>query len=252
MDSENAQAQAQARVAGPLAPAELLPPAALLPSAAPLPSAALMPLSPQKTPMSWLALCDRGLRDVFRQAMQTEQVQELRSRLEEYERLNLRSLARELDGMMCIVSADRAWPDGMTRPRSFEYMNQDRVAIHLTVTYQYWNITEQASVRIAMSKFDEDWFMERPEDILLERDALITVKHMGSDEYVPVICLSRLWWTPARRSQLKTVCTIFKNGDQLNVRLRGQGVPDGVSLPCSPDGSEEWSYCPLTIRIVGE
>jgi hypothetical protein len=181
--------------------------------------------------------------------MQTEQVQELRSRLEEYERrleeyerLNLRSLARELDGMMYIVSPDRAWPDGMTLPRSSKiFVLGEHVDMNLRITwmdgpgdimhYQSW-------FRIAMKKVNGHWMLEHT-DSLVDRNCVVTVKHMGAHEYVPVTCL-RLHM-PAGSAP----CTIFKNGDQLNIRLRGD-------LPLSLDGSEGLSYCPLTIRIVGE
>ena len=74
------------------------------------------PLTPQAPPtpnkrmsMSFMALFDKGLRDVFRQMMKEEVVQQLRRSLQEYERVQ-----KDLGGSMYlspanIVKADTDW-----------------------------------------------------------------------------------------------------------------------------------------------
>ena len=82
--------------------------APLTPKAPPTPN--------ERMPMSFMALCDKGLRDVFRQAMQAEVVQELRARLEEYERVQ-----KDLGGSMYLSPANivHADTDDLTAPHKW-------------------------------------------------------------------------------------------------------------------------------------
>ena len=60
------------------------------------PQAAEAPPAPNaRMPVSYLAHCDKGLRDVFRQVMKEEVVQQLRRSLQEYERVQ-----KDLGGSM--------------------------------------------------------------------------------------------------------------------------------------------------------
>ena len=142
------------------------------------------PLAPQapptpneRMPMSFMALCDKGLRDVFRQAMKEEIVQELRARLQEYERVQ-----KDLGGSMYlspenIVEGDTA---DLTAP------HQWHVNGHVKVKYlRESGALENAFVRVSMRKVGEVWKLEH--SITLEPSRLqVTVKHVGSDDWTPV------------------------------------------------------------------
>jgi hypothetical protein len=200
--------------------------------------------------MCQLTLCMYGGYDVFMNAMKEEIVKKLQAEVDE---LKLRE--NELGGMMSIVSPKRAWPDGMIRPRSIEFGHDgDYVFMQLWVKFQYGPgdiMTAQKWFRIEMRKVAEDWFMVRT-DFLAAHNCVITVKHMGSDEYVHVTLKNRNpddgdYWD-GNKWVLHEECTKFKDGDQLDIRL----IPNiGVSRPLSLNGFEELSYFPATIRIYG-
>ena len=200
--------------------------------------APLVSPTPERMPISFLALCDKGLRDVFRQAMQAEVVRELRARLEEYERLRT-----DLSGSMYlspkyIVDGHN---DDLTTPHKWH------VNGHVHVKYlREDGAFEIAFLRVSMRKVGDVWKMQH--SMTLESPRLqITVKHVGSDDWTPV----RLWKHSGFPTDLQAdlaIGTDFKHGDQLNMRYIHR---NGQSHPVSFDGTEATNYFPLTIRVIG-
>ncbi len=99
------------------------------------PLAAEAPPAPNaRMPMSYLALCDKGLRDVFRQAMQGEIVQELQARLREHERVR-----RDLGGFMYLSPNKMPEWDAETSARVTHHHistpHHVHVNVHLTIRY---------------------------------------------------------------------------------------------------------------------
>ena len=93
---------------------------------------------------------------------------------------------------------------------------------------------------VTLRKMRDGWSLQR--NRLLDRTSIeITVKHVGSEDWVPVQLLQ---WTELGHDNYSA--TNFKNGDELNIRY----VHDGVSYPLSPDGTEEGNYFPLIIRTI--
>ena len=194
--------------------------------------------TPERMPMSFLALCDKGLRDVFRQAMQAELVQELRARLQEYERVR-----KDLSGSMYLSPATETEGDidDLTAPHKWH------VNGYVHVKYLHENgVMMDAFLRISMRKVGDVWKLQH--SVTLESAKLdITVKHVGSDDWTPV----RLWKHSGFPRDLQAdlaIGTDFKHGDQLNVRYIHT---DGQSHPVSFDGTEETNCFPLTICVIG-
>ena len=203
--------------------------------------------TPERMPMSFLALCDKGLRDVFRQAMQAEVVQELRARLEEYERVR-----KDLGGSMYLSLANRE-----VSLDSLNIVKQETADLtaphkwhvngHVKVKYlRESGALENAFVRISMRKVGEVWKLEH--SITFEPSRLqITVKHVGSDDWTPV----RFWKSSGFPTDLQAdlaIGTDFRHGDQLNMRYVHR---NGQSHPVSFDGTEATNYFPLTICVIG-
>ena len=203
------------------------------------------PLAPQapptpneRMPMSFMALCDKGLRDVFRQAMQAEVVQELRARLQEYERVR-----KDLSGSMYLSPATivHAHTDDLTTPHKWH------VNGHVKVKYlRESGALENAFLRISMRKVGDVWKLQH--SATLDSPKLqITVKHVDSDDWFHV----RLWKSSGIPIDLQAdlaIGTDFRHGDQLNMRYVHS---NGQSHPVSFDGTEASSYFPLTIRVIG-
>ena len=210
--------------------------APLAPQAPPAPNA--------RMPMSYLALCDKGLRDVFRQAMQVEVVQQLRARLEEYERVR-----KDLRGCMYLSPAidTQGETDDLTATHKWHVNGRVRVK------YLHDNgVMMDAFLRISMRKVeplaDENvWKMQH--SMTLESPRLdITVKHVGSDDWTPVL----FWKSSGIPTDLQAdlaIGTDFKHGDQLNIRYIHHR--NGQSHPVSFDGTEATNYFPLTICVIG-
>ena len=203
------------------------------------------PLAPQapptpneRMPMSFMALCDKGLRDVFRQAMQAEVVQELRARLQEYERVE-----KDLGGSMYLSPANIVEGDiaDLTAP------HQWHVNGHVKVKYRHENgMMTDAFLRVSMRKVGDVWKLQH--SMTLESPRLdITVKHVGSDDWTQV----RFWKStgfPTDEQADLAIGTDFKHGDQLNMRYVDT---KGRSYPVSSDGTEATNCFPLTIRVIG-
>jgi hypothetical protein len=204
------------------------------------PQAAEAPPAPNaRMPVSYLALCDKGLRDVFRQAMKEEVVQELRARLQEYERVQ-----KDLGGSMYLSPANIVEGDttDLTAPHKWH------VNGHVKVKYRHENgVMMDAFLRISMRKVGDVWKLQH--SMTLESPRLdITVKHVGSDDWTPV----GLWKHSGFPRDLEAdlaIGTDFKHGDQLNMRYI---YTDGQSHPVSFDGTEATNCFPLTIRVIGQ
>ena len=145
------------------------------------PEALQAPPAPNaRMPVSFLALCDKGLRDVFRQAMQAEVVQELRARLQEYERVR-----KDLGGSMYLSPANIVEGDtaDLTAPHKWH------VNGHVQMKYRHENgALMDAFLRISMRKVGDVWKLQH--SVTLESARLdITVKYVGSDDWTPV----RFW-----------------------------------------------------------
>ena len=203
------------------------------------------PLTPQapptpnkRMPMSFMALCDKGFRDVFRQVMKEEVVQQLRRSLQEYERVQ-----KDLGGSMYLSPANivQADTDDLTAPHKWH------VNGHVKVKYRHENgVMMDAFLRISMRKVGDVWKLQH--SMTLESPRLdITVKHVGSDDWTQV----RFWKStgfPTDEQADLAIGTSFKHGDQLNMRYVDT---KGRSCPVSFDGREETNYFPLTIRVIG-
>ena len=169
--------------------------------------------------------------------MQGEIVQELLTRLREYERLR-----KDLGGSMYLspytVHGDTA---DLTAPHAWH------VNGHVKVKYRHENgMMMDAFLRISMRKVGDVWKLQH--SMTLESPRLdITVKHVGSDDWTPV----RFWKHTGFPTDLQAdlgIGTSFKHGDQLNMRYMHR---NGQSHPVSFDGTEATNYFPLTIRVIG-
>jgi len=202
------------------------------------PQAAEAPPAPNaRMPVSYLAHCDKGLRDVFRQAMKEEVVQELRARLQEYERVQ-----KDLGGCMYLSPANivQADTDDLTAPHRWH------VNGHVKVKYRHENgVMMDAFLRISMRKVGDVWKLQH--SMTLESPRLdITVKHVGSDDWTQVLFWNSTGFPTDEQADL-AIGTSFKHGDQLNMRYVDR---NGQSHPVSFDGSEATNYFPLTIRVI--
>ena len=207
------------------------------------------------TPITNMAYCFKAGRDCLSEIMKEEIVQKLRARLEkaEHAQAQLKEMQGELHGMMYMVSPKVVWPavfPHMARPRSVQDSMGIVVSMHLLCSVQDGTFLgapflAQTWIKIEMRKLGEHWMMVLTDSLAnVPGNCIITVKHMGSDEYVPVNMHDRAQWNdhdPPR--------TIFNNGDLLNIEIRDyHGVLHPLGWMLS--ATEHLCCFPLTIRMV--
>ena len=214
------------------------------------------------TPITNMAYCFKAGRDCLSEIMKEEIVQKLRARLEkaEHAQAQLKEMQGELHGMMYMVSPKVVWPavfPHMARPRSVQDSMGIVVSMHLLCSVQDGTFMgapflAQTWIKIEMRKLGEHWMMVSTDSLAnVPGICIITVKHMGSDEYVPVNMKNKNpslsdWWDGAQWHYHEDR-TIFNNGDLLNIEIRDY---HGVLHPLSWMLSATEHLCYFPIRIV--
>jgi hypothetical protein len=212
--------------------------------------------TPNDQPWRLLSMCDKGLRDAFRDCMSKEKearMKEMEARLKELDRLQY-----DLRGFMYLSPHQK-----LERPVVPEYIQyhisnpgKKHVSLYLEVRLgesdEPWWSTMHTSLDFLFIKVDGHWKLKKGKKEYTQilshfiSKIQITVKHAGSDEWTPVE-LSNACFS-AFNTHKPEDGTNFGHGDQINMRYVDS---NGRSYPVSFDGTEATNYFPLTICVIG-